>query len=158
MKIPATKPEHFSFPLHYRQINVGAIHLNSLAQQVPTTQSSHNAQVHWQSCINIQALMSDAINGPKAGSHRPLIHPQTSVRQWKKKKKSLLLCFGEEWDSNLQSHGTGPCWKFLSVTTSLRSALLSSHSLKLPTTMTVTAWAKVVGTLHLMLCFLSALQ
>lgn len=90
MKIPATKPEHFSFPLHYRQINVGAIHLNSLAQQVPTTQSSHNAQVHWQSCINIQALMSDAINGPKVGSHRPLIHPQTSVRQWEKKK---ACCF-----------------------------------------------------------------
>jgi len=37
MKIPATKPGHFSFPLHYKQINMGAIHLKSLAQQVPTT-------------------------------------------------------------------------------------------------------------------------
>lgn len=44
MKIPATKPGHFSFPLHYRQINMGAIHLKSLAQQVPTTQSSSQ---HW---------------------------------------------------------------------------------------------------------------
>lgn len=39
MKIPATKPVHFSFTLHYGKINMGAIHRKSPAWRVPETQN-----------------------------------------------------------------------------------------------------------------------
>lgn len=38
MKIPATKPVHFSFTLHYGKINIGAIHRKS-AWRVPEPQN-----------------------------------------------------------------------------------------------------------------------
>lgn len=38
MKIPATKPVHFSFTLHYGKINTGAIHRKSPAWRVPEPQ------------------------------------------------------------------------------------------------------------------------
>lgn len=39
MKIPATKPVHFSFTLHYGKINIGAIHRKSPAWRVPEPQN-----------------------------------------------------------------------------------------------------------------------
>lgn len=39
MKIPATKPIHFSFTLHYGKINMGAIHRKSPAWRVPEPQN-----------------------------------------------------------------------------------------------------------------------
>jgi hypothetical protein len=39
MKIPATKPIHFSFTLHYGKINMGAIHRKSTAWRVPEPQN-----------------------------------------------------------------------------------------------------------------------
>lgn len=41
MKIPATKPVHFSFTLHYGKINMGAIHHKS-AWRVPEPQNLKN--------------------------------------------------------------------------------------------------------------------
>lgn len=39
MKIPATKPVHFSFTLHYGKINMGSIHHKSPAWRVPEPQN-----------------------------------------------------------------------------------------------------------------------
>lgn len=39
MKIPATKPVHFSFTLHYGKINIGTIHRKSPTWRVPEPQN-----------------------------------------------------------------------------------------------------------------------
>lgn len=97
---------------------MGAIHLESLAQQVPTT-GLLMTLVYQHSCTSRETLACGAISNTKAGW---LTHAWiTSSPQIQVRKKNLLLlfiCFWEERDDNLKSCGMGPCRVSLPVKTS----------------------------------------